>query len=36
MDFPDESQMEKECFVSATLAAVRPGCISDGSVDFAK
>ena len=36
MEFPEESDKDKQCHVSATLAAVRPGCLSDGNVDFSK
>ena len=36
MEFPEESDLTKQYHVSATLAAVRPGCLSDGNVDFSK
>ena len=36
MEFLEESDTTKQCHVSATLAAVRPGCLSDGIVDFSK
>ena len=36
MEFPEESDLTKQCHVSATLAAVRPGCLGDGNVDFSK
>ena len=36
MDYPEESEMTNVCHVSATLAAVRPGCLNDGFVDFSK
>ena len=36
MEYPEESEMTTLCHVSATLAAVRPGCLNDGLVDFSK
>ena len=36
MEFPEESDLTKQYHVSATLAAARPGCLSDGNVDFSK
>jgi len=36
MDFPEESDMAGICPKSAALAAVRPGCIGDGLVDFTR
>jgi len=36
MDFPEEGDMAEIDPISATLAAVRPGCINDGIVDFTR
>ena len=36
MDFPEESDLTGVCPKSAALAAVRPGCIGDGLVDFTR
>ena len=36
MEYPDEFEKKNRCHVSATLAAVRPGCLNDGTVDFSK
>jgi len=36
MDFPEEGDMAEIDPISATLAAVRPGCINDGMVDFTR
>ena len=36
MEYPEESEMTNLCHVSATLAAVRPGCLNNGTVEFSK
>merc|ERR1719447_1728179 len=36
VDFPEEGDMAEIDPISATLAAVRPGCINDGIVDFTR
>jgi len=36
MDFPEEGDLAEIDPMSATLAALRPGCIGDGTVDFTR